>query len=211
MLRIFTVVLTVTTIWSCSETKPEPTPKGRIVFEDHFDSIALPDHWLDTSGGKYSIVDGELRAHGARNKPLWLKTKLPRNARIELAARSLSPAVDIKIEAFGDGVTFAKQASYKATSYVFILGGWNNSRSIIARMDEHGSDRKVREKPAGVKGKKYSFEIVRKGNLLSWLIDDEPFLEIDDPEPLEGPGHDHFAINNWETDVRFDDLIIYEL
>ncbi len=211
MLRIFTIVLAAATVWSCSGTKQESAPVGRIVFEDHFDSAALKDHWLDTSGGKYSIVDGELRAHGAHNKPLWLKTKLPRNARIEISARSLSPAVDIKMEAFGDGVSFARQASYTSTSYVFILGGWNNSRSIIARMDEHGSDRKSREKPAGVRGRKYSFEIIRKGNLLSWLVDGEPFLEIDDPEPLEGPGHDHFAINNWETDVRFDDLVIYEL
>ena len=73
MLRIFTIVLAAVTMWSCSGEKRESFPKGRIVFEDHFNSAALADHWLDTSGGKYSIVDGELRAHGAHNKPLWLK------------------------------------------------------------------------------------------------------------------------------------------
>ncbi len=83
MLRIFIIVLAAATVWSCSGTKQESLPVGRVVFEDHFESATLKDHWLDTSDGEYSIVNGELRAHGARNKPLWLKTKLPRNARID--------------------------------------------------------------------------------------------------------------------------------
>lgn len=122
---------------------------GRLVFKDDFNGAALGSAWLDTGGG-YSIVDGELRAQGARNKPLWLKVKMPRDARVEFVARSMSPAVDIKAELWGDGLSKAIQASYNATSYVVILGGWNNSRSIIARMDEHGNDRKVRSSPKGI-------------------------------------------------------------
>ena len=157
------------------------------------------------------IAAGELRAQGARNKPLWLKQKLPRNAKIEFVTRSLSDAIDIKVEVYGDGKSRAEKLSYKATSYVVILGGWNNSRSIIARMDEHGDDRKVRTDPKGEKGKKYHFTIVRKGNELSWYLDSKLFLEMDDSAPLEGEGHDHFAINDWESEVFFDDLKIYEL
>lgn len=184
---------------------------GKKIFEDHFDGKTLADHWLDTSKGKYSIIDGRLRVQGAHNKPLWLEKKLPRDVRVEFTARSVSDAVDIKVELFGDGESFAKQASYTATSYVFVLGGWNNSRSIIARMNEHGDDRKERRKPSGEVGKDYRFSITRKGNLVAWDLDGESFLKFDDPEPLAGPGHEHFAINNWESEVYLDDLVIYEL
>jgi hypothetical protein len=186
-----------------------PAGKGRVVFEDRFDRAEIGPEWLDTGGG-YTIVNGELRVQGAHNKPLWLKRKLPRDARVELKARSMSPAVDIKVELFGDGASKAIRASYTATSYVLILGGWSNSRSIIARMNEHGDDRKVRTEPRGEQGRSYAFSITRKGGRLEWLVDGEAFLALDDPEPLAGPGHDSFAFNDWESEVYFDDLVVYE-
>ncbi len=186
------------------------SPQRKLVFEDRFDRTELGSDWLDT-GGRYRIVDGELRAQGARNKPLWLKRKLPRNAQVEFTARSMSPAVDIKVELWGDGTSKAIKASYTATSYVVVLGGWNNSRSIIARMNEHGKDRKVRTEPKGVPGKRYRFSIHRKDNLFSWSLNGDSFLEMDDPNPLEGPGHEYFAVNNWESEVFFDDIAVYKL
>ena len=183
---------------------------GKIVLAETFDG-PLDARFTDTSDGAYTIVDGKLRAQGAHNRPLWLDAELPADARIDFTARSQSPAVDIKVEVFGDGRSFAKTASYTATSYVLILGGWNNSRSIIARMDEHGADRRVRQEPRGEVGRTYAFTVVRKGNALTWRVDGEPFLELDDPAPLRGPGHEHFAFNNWETEVFFDDLVVREL
>ena len=32
-----------------------------------------------------------------------------------------------------------------------------------------------------------------------------------DPKPLEGPGHDHFAFNNWQAELFFDNLRIEPL
>jgi hypothetical protein len=195
-----------------SEPAPEAeaAPEGKVVITESFDA-PLDARFTDTSDGKYSAFGGELRVQGAHNHPLWLAQKLPENARIDFSARSLSPAVDIKVEIFGDGASYAKRASYTATSYMIVLGGWNNSRSIIARMDEHGDDRKARGKPLGEVGRKYAFSVVRKGSLLEWHLDGEKFLEFDDPEPLRGAGHEHFAFNNWESEVFFDDLVIREL
>ena len=183
---------------------------GRLVFEDDFDRKEIGDAWLDTGGG-YRIVDGALRIQGAKNKPLWLKHELPRDARVEFTARSESPEVDIKAEFFGDGKSRAERVSYTATSYVVILGGWNNKRSIIARMNEHGDDRFVRESPKGIQGKTYRFAVARKGKSFKWYLNDELFLEMTDTSPLVGSGHDHFAFNNWASEVFFDDLRIFEL
>ena len=187
-----------------------PPPGKKLIFEDNFERKEIGDNWLDT-WGRYKIVDGELRAHGAKNKPLWLKKKLPRDTRVEFTARSESPAIDIKVELFGDGKSFAKKASYTATSYVVILGGWNNSRSIIARMNEHGKDRVVRESPKGVQGKTYHFILVRRQSKLTWYLKPGLFLEMRDTIPLEGTGHEYFAINNWASEVYFDNFKVFEL
>ena len=212
MIRFSVSFLCLTLAIGCSKTDDNAPflKEGKMVFEDNFDRTELGDNWLNT-GGDYRIVDGMLRIEGAKNKPLWLKKKLPTDARISFTARSESDAVDIKAEIFGDGESKAIKASYTATSYVVILGGWNNRRSIIARMNEHGDDRQVREDPRGVPGKTYRFDIVRKGNLFSWYLDSERFLEMNDAAPLKGPGHEHFAFNNWASEVFFDDLAVLAL
>lgn len=194
-----------------SKARQEDTAdKEKLVFKDDFERSEIGEDWLDTGGG-YRIVNGKLRAQGARNKPLWLRKKLPRDARVEFKAQPLSDDIDTKVELWGDGKSKATTLSYTATSYVVILGGWGNRLSIIARMNEHGDDRKTRREPRGVKGKEYRFSIVRKGNRLAWSIDGSPFLEMNDSEPLEGAGHEYFAINNWESEVLFDDLAIYAM
>mgnify|MGYP006290731081 CR=1 FL=1 len=214
-MRLCAILGAVVAAAACSSKRPaEPPPEpagGRLVFEDKFERSKLGDDWRDTSEGAYRIVEGELRARGARNHPLWLKRELPRDVRVELTARSTSPAVDIKIELFGDGSSHAERASYTATSYVLILGGWNNSRSIIARMNEHGDDRVARTAPRAEPNRRYAFSVTRRGERLTWSLDGEKFLSMEDAQPLVGPSHEHFAFNNWESEVFFDDLAIYAL
>ena len=43
------------------------------------------------------------------------------------------------------------------------------------------------------------------------LIDGQPFLTYEDKSPLEGPGHEYFGFDNWESDAWFDDLVITPL
>jgi hypothetical protein len=69
----------------------------------------------------------------------------------------------------------------------------------------------VRETPRPEPGRRYSFALERRGSLLRWFLDGRPFLDFDDPSPLAGPGHEHFAFNNWNSEVRFDDLAVYEI
>jgi hypothetical protein len=128
-----------------------------------------------------------------------------------LDVRSESPAGDIKIEVYGDGSSRATSESYTATSYVVIFGGWNNSMNIIARMDEHADNRAVGPRRPVVQGQTYHLRVERNGNRIAAWVDDELLAEMDDPEPLEGRGHDHFAFNNWETDLWFDNLVITPL
>jgi hypothetical protein len=194
----------------CSACSQGGDPPLGAAFSDDFSRSELGSDWRNT-GGPYEIVDGALRVAGARNHPLWLRRRLPDDVRVTVEARSDSPEGDIKFEVFGDGRSFAQQASYTATSYVVIFGGWRNSRNVIARMDEHGDDRLVKTGPRVEQGRRYRIKLERRGQSLRWWVDDELILELVDPEPLRGPGHDHFAFNNWETPLSFDNLRITPL
>lgn len=189
--------------------KVKEAPPIKDPFADNFERAQLGGSYLATGTG-YELANGALNAKGAKNHPLWLARRLPRDIRVEFDAWSTDRRGDIKIEVFGDGHSYDPDGgAYMATGYVLVFGGWSNSKSIIARLDEHGdvvkrSDLKV------VPNQKYHWKIERKGRVLKWFIDDmkTPFLQLDDPQPLEGAGHEYIGFNNWETDTWFDNLVI---
>ena len=184
-------------------------------FADDFDRAEPGPDWLDTSNGAYRIAGGKLNVTHAYNHPLWLRRKLPRDVVIEFDVMSKSPAGDIKVELYGDGESFDPDKDrYDPTSYVIILGGWDNSNSIIGRLGEHddavkaAKARDPRQPPPIALGRNYHFTITRQGGLVDWKLDGAPFLTWTDPAPLSGPGHEFFALNDWEADVYFDNLRI---
>ena len=189
-------------------------PKDEVIkapFSDDFERSEMGSRYYNT-GGPYRLISGKLIVKGAYNHPLWLKRKLPRDAEIQFDVTSNSSVGDIKVEAWGDGQTFARnKGGYTASSYVFIFGGWGNSLSALCRMDEHADNRKTRGDIKVVKGQTYEFKLRRKGKKVEWFVDGKLFLEMDDPEPLEGDAHSYFGFNNWESDLTFDNLTITPL
>lgn len=178
---------------------------------DDFARDVVGTNYYDT-GGMYRVTDGALSARGSYNHPLWLRKKLPRDVKIELTAWSNSPDGDIKVEVFGDGRSYdPDKGGYEATGYVLVFGGWKNSKSILARLDEHGQELAERARPRVEPGRRYRWTIIRQGKTIAWQIDGEPFLSYEDRQPLEGPGHEYFGFNNWESDSWFDDLVITPL
>ncbi len=168
---------------------------------------------LEPSTG-YQLKNGALSARGAHNKPLWLRKKLPRNVRIDLMVWSTEDRGDIKLEVFGDGSSFDPDGGgYTSSGYVFIFGGWFNSKSMIARLNEHGKDIVERPLPKVLANRKYHWRIERVGKVLTWFVDDmtTPFLRYEDLRPLEDTGHEYLGFDNWETDTWFDDLEITPL
>jgi hypothetical protein len=202
-------------------TSAAELPVLRTPFRDDFARQGLGSAYRSTSNA-WRIEDGELCVQGARNRPLWLVPRLPPNARIEFDAESASDDGDIKVEAWGDGLSFPTTVSYNnATGYVFVLGGWKNSLHVLARLDEHGRDRSelridldgTDPRTAPVEpGRAYHVVIERRdARTVRLSVDDVEILTLDDPSPLMGKGHEHFAFNDWETRVCFDNLDIVPL
>ena len=176
-------------------------------FADDFERREVGPSWWST-GGPWAIRRGELWGAGARNNPLWLAMPLPRDVAVAFTARSETSTGtrpgDIKVEIFGNGRS-------AASGYVLIFGGWGNSTSAIARLDEHGADRVERADRRVEPGRTYRMVVERRGRVLRWIVDGAEFLVLDDPAPLAGRGHDRFGFSSWDSDLFFDDLRIERL
>jgi len=186
---------------------------------------ALPEpgpDWISTGPGIWHVEAGRLCGEHAKNHGIWLKRVLPVNARIEFDALSQSQDGDLKAEFWGDGRSYATALSYtNATSYLTILGGWHNKFHVLARINEHGTDRKEitvdpnsddpREKPV-VPGQRYHFKVERTdGKTVRWWVDGNEMLSFSDSAPLAGAGHDHFGFNDWDVKVCFDNVRVVPL
>jgi len=190
-------------------------------FSDDFERSSLGSDWKATSP-VWRIDNGRLCGERAKNHGVWLDRRLPKNARIEFVATSGSPNGDIKAEVWGDGASAAKGTSYDdATSYIVIFGGWKNSLHVLARLDEHGSNRRESRLVPGsddprtapvAEGRSYRFEIERTdGRTVRFSVDDTLIHAFEDPEPLAGPGHEYFGFNDWDVPVCFDDVLVTPL
>lgn len=213
--------------------RSQPKATEALPFRDDYSDPETVSKRYFSTGGHWRVVQdvggGWLLSPGVKNNPLWVKASLPNDVRVEFDVKSLSPEGDVKVEIFGDG-------SDHASGYVLIHGGWNNSISIIARLDEHGpslaslqaraggqdlvasglyqADTRVRveSNPYRVEpGRTYHWAIERRGKTISWFIDGQPFMRFDDPIPLTGKGHDRFGFSSWEAQLFFDNLVITPL
>jgi hypothetical protein len=68
-----------------------------------------------------------------------------------------------------------------------------------------------RSEPKVVKGQRYHMVVTRRGRSLRWEADGALLLEMDDPAPLAGPGHDRFGFSSWANETWFDNLKIEAL
>jgi hypothetical protein len=201
--------------------EPAALPTLSAPFKDEFDRDSLGSDYYAT-GSAFHLEHGRLCVKGARNHPLWLRHRLPANARIQVEAEAGSADGDIKLEAWGDGQAAATRISYTdATSYLAILGGWKNRYHVLSRMDEHAAERQEvviepgsedpRQQPV-VAGHRYRLKLERSdGRTVRFWADDVEILSLSDAQPLLGVGHDHFAFNDWETPVCFDHLVVEPL
>lgn len=214
--------LVLLTLAACKVKDPPPITER---WTDTFDHEAFGKDYYK-SGKGYEVTDGKLSAKGAHNHPLWLRKKLTRDVQIEFDTWSTEARGDLKVEVFGDGHSYDPDGgAYMATGYEVIFGGWYNTKSIIARLDEHGTEMAARNDVKVVPNQHYHWKIERRGQKITWWIDDRagasqqtpasgvtvPFLEYVDNHPLEGFGHEYFGFNNWETDTWFDNLVITPL
>ena len=182
----------------------------------------LGPNWVQMKTNAWRVENGRLCGENAHNHGIWLNRVLPINARIEFDAMALTEDGDLKAEVWGDGHSYATGTSYtNATSYLAILGGWKNTIHALARLNEHGTDRKEihvdkdsddpRQRPVQ-KGQTYHFKIERSdGKTIRWSVDGIDFLSWNDPSPLAGQGHDHFGFNEWEAKVCFDNVKVTPL
>lgn len=180
---------------------------GALVFSDDFERGDLGSDWIAPQVGEWDIDNGRLRANKVpvyeqRNKGVWLQRRLPAKTRIEFEAEVLSDKGDVKCE------VFAKEAAHES-GYSIIFGGWNNTINTIARRGEHEASRAIQRPHQPVKSHVVQrWAVVRNDNVVRWYVDGAFMLAYDDSDPVRGPW---FGLNNWLSDVRFDNVRIFDL
>lgn len=194
-------------IWEKSPVTAESILAGKKVtplFSDTFDRPDLGPNWR-ALGGDWRLEDGVVQSMKANNLNLVLTgAALPDNAVIELTMWSGSDFVDIKFNAWGDG-----KAHEHGDGYSFILGGWRNRVSVIAKLDEHDNNRVEERATRLEQSKRYRVKLIRIGGKIWWFVDDAIFLAYDDPQPLTAAaGYNYLSFANWESMAYFDDLKI---
>ncbi len=190
---------------------------GTLVHKEDFEREALGAGWKAESEG-WRIEAGELVNKGADNAGAWWLEKLPEgDVRIEFDARSMpfttwvrgekkeSFPGDLKCEAFAVEPTHQK-------GYVFIFGGWSNTRNRIARLEEHGEGEGAwvvdgPSKPVEA-GHTYRMKVVRAGSSVGLFADGQYLVHATDTQFIEGR---YFGLNNWRSELHFDNVAIYSL
>ena len=61
------------------------------------------------------------------------------------------------------------------------------------------------------RGRTYHVVVTKRGGLLRWEMDGQVALEMNDPAPLSGTGHDRFGFSSWSNDTWFDNLSVTPL
>ncbi len=61
------------------------------------------------------------------------------------------------------------------------------------------------------RGRTYHMVVTKQGGRIRWEMDGQIALEMTDPAPLSGPGHDRFGFSSWANDTYFDNLSIAAL
>lgn len=194
---------------SPTTNKLDLTSGGKLIYADNFNRKQLGDDWKRGKGGqhgpgKWRVENGMLVVNRVHNDPLWLQVKLPKHVRVEFDAEALSPEGDVKCEIFGDGI-------HHQSGYILIYGGWHNSLDVIARLAEHGLDRKAQKTRGVVPNRMYHWAVERTDGVIKWYIDGKLYMHYDDPMPLTGKGHQFFGFNDWNAPDRYDNVKIYAL
>lgn len=204
---------------SCAE-RPRYYRSGvqeRQIFRDDFEGDTLSQRWQPSHGPQLAkgagieMKNGRLVLKGRRNHPLWLRAPHPDNFRLEFEVWPQSHEMDVKFEVAGDGHSRATASQYRGSGYVLIFGGWNGTKHMIARRDEHGEQVVTREASGLDPQRRYHFKVIRRGAKLSWWVDGQHLLTYFDEEPLTGSQHRFFAFNNWNAEVHFDHLRLFAL
>ena len=139
---------------------------------------------------------------------MWCKERFPGDVRMQLDAAEFSkwhgwtynPTSHTHFSYHNIGITIGADGASLKSGYTFIIGGWKNTQTILAR-----NGRIVARSDRGVTGRSTDIIVERKGGALSLIIDDAPAISWHDPEPLAG---DRIAIWNWSCPVNYREVRI---
>jgi Farnesoic acid 0-methyl transferase len=218
--------------------RSEPELTAKVPYEQDFSDPSVVERDFSSVGGFWRSVNGQLLAPQVKNNPLWLAARLPDDVLIEFDVRSEYPEGDVRLELFGNGLDPASgyvlvHGGWNNTLSVIAREDVNapslrsfqqKAQQAAERLGLPSADlvnsgvyfpnTKVRVEATGLpvqSGRTYHWRVERRGSTLRWSIDGQPFLEFNDPFPLQGSGHDRLGLSGFESQIYFDNLRVLPL
>jgi hypothetical protein len=216
----------------------EPDVTAQVPYQQDFSDPAVVKRDFFTVGGYWRVVSGQLLAPQVKNNPLWLQARLPDDVAVEFDVRSEFPEGDIRLELFGDGTDPGSgyvlvHGGWNNTLSVLAREDVNAPSLKSLQLQAQRAAEKLRLPSADLVtsgvyfpntkvrvesstfpvqlSRTYHWRVERRGTLLRWSIDGQPFLELNDPFPLKGPGHDRLGLSGFESQIYFDNLRVLPL
>ena len=83
-------------------------------------------------------------------------------------------------------VTIGADGRHLTSGYTFTYGGWHNQKTAIVRGTKTVAEAESPLIPSSMHRQWFNIKVRRRGNRLSYLLDDALLLEYEDPKPLDG-------------------------
>ena len=177
-----------------------------LIIDEDFSEPNITTRWA-VYGGKYELVNGELRLYGGEPQFLLLRHPLPGDVRIEFECHQESIYLN-DIACFLSAVPARNLKETPPSGYEFKFGAYSNSVNVLAR-----SDIKLWSKTEAplVRGKKYVVRAERVGSQLRMTVNGEEIFKVTDPDPLSGPDRTAVGVLGWMADTRYSRIRVYSL
>ncbi len=203
---------------------------AQLPYQNDFSRVErLREDFWTIGGGLWTVEEGELYSPGVRGNPLWLQARLPQDVVVEFDVRAERTGGDAQLVLFGDGLNTSVRSAGLAQSsgYLLTQGVRGAATARIAKLDELAwpladlqRRKRLREDtpflveaaaPAVPTERSAHWRVERRGARIRWFIDGEQVLEVEDPYPLGGKGHDRLGLSSRDTPLFFDNLQVRPL
>ncbi|MBF5044897.1 hypothetical protein FGE12_21030 [Aggregicoccus sp. 17bor-14] len=186
------------------------------------------DFW-SLGGGLWVVEEGQLYSPAVRGNPLWLQARLPQDVVVEFDVRAADAGGEAQLTLFGDGrdSSLRNTGQAQTSGYLLTQGVRGGATARLAKRDElawpladlqrRGTLREdsaflvEASAPSVPMDRSSHWRVERRGARLRWFIDGERVLEVEDPYPLQGRGHDRLGLSSRDTPLFFDNLSVRPL
>jgi len=187
---------------------PPPFATGAVLSDWEMAASPDPLDWWSLRPDAFGFDGPGIQVRAPHNTTLWFRRPLPAAGLLRLRVVPLTPSVDVKVDLLAPRMGLGAFGEDDVAGYRLILGGWNNTRSVLVAHPDEGNV--VWEQPRArsrfAPGVPIELEIRYDAERLEVRVDGEPWLGLD---RVDSPGEPRFlGVTGWASTVQVQSVSI---